>query len=745
MAKNHEVLDPTKLSIDTRFGVDGVAYVSGLRFDRQKMCLSNDRGFTDFLSPDDASASQLASTTVYSIYAWKDYVLFEVDNGSNKLDLMAQRANRTITLATDRPIPGPNKPATQYIEAGRYLFIINGGKSPLHLDEHDLRAAFFNNRPTPPVVAATPANARTNRNRQQFGQLDRVAKSRRSALIFFDSSGQYGTAVGPEYQNDPVTANRSISILTESSYQYAVTFISETQAESPLSAASNSLSWRYANGKVEDHKNSSYRHGIIVEGIPKGPAGTMKRRLYRTMNQREGMTGGGQVFYFVTDIPDNSTQTYLDCIPDEGLGFQAPSVNDSTPIPFGVSIGCSFGPYLLLSGISAQPNTILFSKGNVPEQFPAFNYLVASGDEAGRVTALKASDNKAYVFRENGIDIINQTNNPDAPLQIRSLTNEIGSVSPDTIKNVSGVGLVFLGSDSRFYALQGNKLVDLSRGIEELCLRMTDYALPRATATYNRRDNEYWCHVGFDGDRFNSMGFVYSVDLQGWMLREDTPAQCMTQLPEGWTVFGSNALQTSLPAASDSSLTTGLYVWCGVVHPEYATGRVNNGSGNSYTFQTSELYFGSPRSLKTIQRIRIYGYQTKGDHTITVRGNHGGSMTDTFDMVSPEEVSTAEYGVSVASGGVSLDIRTRDKNFWRDNRIVTRVVDVDGLGFNDFDAPHMNTATSTSASSVRSMNFSIEGTEPIDILGYSVEFLLDGKPEVLSVGHTPDTLIGQLL
>ena len=746
MSSNKEVLDPRKLHIDNRFGSDGVAHISGLRWDASKQCFSNDRGFTDFINPDDASASTLASTTVYSVYAWKDYVLFEAVNASGKkLDLFAQRANRTITLATNRPIPGPNKPTTQYIEAGRYLFIINGAKNSLHLDEHDLRNAFFTNRPTAPSVPATPANARTNRGRQQFGALDRVAKSRRSALIFFDSSGAYGTAPGPEYIVDPRVASRSVSVDTNNSFQYAVSFISDTQAESPLSANSNTISWRYSNGKVEDHLNGSYRSGIIVDGIPKGPVGTMKRRLYRTMNQREGMTGSGQVFYFVTDIPDNATTTYLDCIPDEGLGFKAPSVNDSTPIPFGVSIGCSFGPYLLLSGMSAQPNTIIFSKGNVPEQFPAFNYLVASGHEAGRVTALKASDNKAYVFRENGIDIITQTTNPDAPLQMRSLTNEIGSVSPDTIRNVSGVGLMFLGSDSRFYALQGNKLVSMSEGIEELCDRMTNYVLPRATATYNSRDNEYWCHVGYDGDRFNSMGFVYSPILQGWTLREDTPAQCMAQLPEGWTVFGSNALETSLPAASDSSLTTGLYVWCGVFHPEYASGRVNNGSGNPFKFETSELYFGSPRSTKNIKRIRIYGYQTKGSHSITVRGNHGGNMTDTFNMVSPEEVSTAEYGVSTASGGVSRDIRTRDMNFWRDNRVCTTVIDVGGLGFNDFDAPHMNTATSTSDSVVRSFNFSIEGTNPIDIIGYSVELDLDGKPEVLSVGNTPDTLVGKLL
>lgn len=96
-----------------------------------------------------------------------------------------------------------------------------------------------------------------------------------------------------------LTASGSGTGLGAGTYKGKVVFVNDIGAESLASAEA---SVTIAAGQQINWSN-----------IPTGPAGTTKRRLYRT-------AAGGSVFKALTTISDNTTTTYTDTTPDANLG-----------------------------------------------------------------------------------------------------------------------------------------------------------------------------------------------------------------------------------------------------------------------------------------------------------------------------------------------------------------------------------------------------------------------------------------
>jgi hypothetical protein len=92
------------------------------------------------------------------------------------------------------------------------------------------------------------------------------------------------------------------------SYEYAVTFA--TANGETLPGARRAVTTTSGNQRVD------------LSGIPIGPSGVTARRLYRTA------VGGGDLL-LVAELADNVTTTYLDEVPDAGLGAEAPTLNTS--------------------------------------------------------------------------------------------------------------------------------------------------------------------------------------------------------------------------------------------------------------------------------------------------------------------------------------------------------------------------------------------------------------------------------
>lgn len=77
--------------------------------------------------------------------------------------------------------------------------------------------------------------------------------------------------------------------------------------------------------------NTAGGQNIQLTGIPTGPTGTLARRLWRTK-------AGGSEYFFVGQISDNTTSTFVDSTTDSSLRTAVPLVNDAGASAVNVTI-----------------------------------------------------------------------------------------------------------------------------------------------------------------------------------------------------------------------------------------------------------------------------------------------------------------------------------------------------------------------------------------------------------------------
>lgn len=103
-------------------------------------------------------------------------------------------------------------------------------------------------------------------------------------------------------------------------HRYLATFVTAAgETDAGTSSTVVTVADKTVNGKV------------ALSAIPLGGSAVLARKLYRTL-------AGGSVFYLLTTLNDNSTQTYTDTTADAALGVGAPAINTTTDPRFNMLI-----------------------------------------------------------------------------------------------------------------------------------------------------------------------------------------------------------------------------------------------------------------------------------------------------------------------------------------------------------------------------------------------------------------------
>ena len=762
--------------IDKRPYATAAENIENMRYDIDRMCWKNDRSFRSWYNPDvDAVPSGEPSTSnIYSIYSYQRHksstqcILFEelTTGTSPSLTLKVIIGQSVYTLATGRAVPRGNDPGTSYIKIGKFLFIINGEDPPLiYQGGRRIRTAFFHNTPEAPTPVEAPASFDSDLGSQTNGDLQLKQRFGKAGINFFDPGGNLGMALSPEtvFLSNNNNANE-YPIETHNSYQYAYSFISDTGAESPISPISSQVTWKYhATGQVINLNRHIYKHGLSIDYIPLGPPGTVKRRIYRTKNQRSGggniniggtqgaqtlNAGAGSDLYFCQDLNDNTSTVFFDFLPDSSLGSIAPSVSHSAPIPPGLTYGAAFKNHLILAGSSENSSILYFSKGNFPEQFPAFNFFDLGSADGGAITGLYATENVCYVFRERAIDVLVPTDNLELPFKIEPLVTGVGSLSPHSVQSVPGVGLVFLGHDKRFYALQGGSassryagqagLVQLGNEIDELTEKISANSLGRVVAVYSDRDQEYWAHCPVNGGRFATEGFVYHVPIKAWSRRVNIPVGCFTYLPERFVAFGSNSGLTNLPVidgVDESSQNGGIMVWCGTLGIGYKEGLTQNrlrttGSPN-YAWETNWLDFQNQNIIKRVLDITLFTYKNVsggGSMRVGVDWKPLDYNTDTaaldtnFITYNSEQTKAGLYNTAQTDQGFGNKVTNFDVNRYSAKEIIgTRISNPFG-SHQIVGGPGRTSKGESGSGGARWWKLRFSGSAPMALIGFQINF-----------------------
>ena len=420
----------------------------------------------------------------------------------------------------------------------------------------------------------------------------------------------------------PSTASSDIT----STYRYRITYLNERGQESPLSQSQqiSVTAVQTANGSGSQNYNTT---SLITVDIPKGPIGTVARRIYRTQNARD--VGGdlrtktfSSEFFFHSEIQDNVTTRLLDSKPDQALGSLVDDL-DYGVFPSEASMISLFKGRSFVAGVN--DNIIRFSRPNFPEMFPPDNLLDLSDTSGSRITALYATKNSLIAFKDRGIYLIKGDTTDGFFAQ--TLTRDIGCLAPKSIKEVPGIGLMFLASDG-VYALEGalentgtrTALVKMSTPIRDLIKEINYSAVDNCRSLIYHRDREYWLTVPIKGKEGPTRVLKFSYEIGAWSFMDDMPIKDMTESEDhrGYLFFAG--------LYKDSNVgPKGLFV--------YSKGFLSKGGyyGFQTQYETSDIPFGSVYENFVPVRVqgRIIGY---GNNDLEMNFTTNRELTQAYEV-----------------------------------------------------------------------------------------------------------------
>jgi len=392
--------------------------------------------------------------------------------------------NDLVTIDSNRYIPKLGDVGSQFVNLGQHLLIINGRDRAILFSGDQVYRDFGFVLQTP---SCDPLDVDTDY------QNNKVLAG--GAAVAFNKVSQYG--LGDVSQNEQYT------------YNFKMTMISDLGAESPLSAA-QSVSWSIPN---EQNK----RYGVALD-LPIGQEGVVARRIYRTKD----IATNGELYYFVTQINENSSRFFIDATPDRFLVDQAPSFTASTPITTDWKFGEVWDNRLWL----AAGSRIIYSDRGIFEQFGALAYFDLGNQTGGDITQLVAFYNNLIVFRETAINIISFDTES---YNISTITNTLGTVASKAVVVIPQLGVVFI-NEQGVWMLSGGlnggasiSMQKISKPIDKLLRRVNRSMMHKAIAAYSYREKEVWLHLPTDDSTTPDFGYVLHLTPQTplWSIRTD--------------------------------------------------------------------------------------------------------------------------------------------------------------------------------------------------------------------------------
>lgn len=202
-------------------------------------------------------------------------------------------------------------------------------------------------------------------------------------------------------------------------YNYKISYVVNNAQEGNASAAI-----------AVDDTGATYA-SIELADIPTGEADTVSRKIYRTND-------GGEVYYYLATISDNTTTTYSDTTVDASLGTAtAPSDKGAPPT-------CKFcvehNNFIFVVNAST-PTRLQFSTQTDADIFPALNYWDFPRD----ITGICSFAGSLWVFTQNRIYPIHGNDTTDFQRDMVSYYGP-GTVSHRSIVKTE-LGIFYLAKD----------------------------------------------------------------------------------------------------------------------------------------------------------------------------------------------------------------------------------------------------------------------------------------------------------
>jgi hypothetical protein len=367
------------------------------------------------------------------------------------------RGNKLETIASGRHIAKKASEATQFLQVGDIVLILNGRNPNIKWDGVKVSPLGIASVPGAPIIAE--------------------AVSRSGAVAF-------NTAV----TNDPSTFIPGLFIQkidgeTTTEYQYKMTWVSESGQESEAGGGSNIVT-----NEGVDASSSTKGYYMLVAGLSSLEAPSddiIGRWLYRG---GMGGFGWGKLAY----LPGISGDTYLDVNPTDWTTiYVLPPVNWSLPPPL-AKFAAFFRGRVFYGGNPENPTHLYYShnvaiappglEGGIEAVAqPGNTVQIASPDGGDYITGIEVAGDYALVFTQETTHMLSVAK--DGSPVVTPMSQTVGCVSNRAA--VSFENKVFFMSRSGLYAFDGNKPVPISSAFSTMVMNMPQAHLRETVAWVN--------------------------------------------------------------------------------------------------------------------------------------------------------------------------------------------------------------------------------------------------------------------
>ena len=250
----------------------------------------------------------------------------------------------------------------------------------------------------------------------------------------YDQISQMGSPLALKGQNNGYLTG---------TYKYQMTYITDG-GEEIIGSVSNSIS--VTNQRVK----------LI---LPIGYDGVKSRKLYRTKN-------GGNIFYLVNTINDNTTMEIYDNLIDNFLSEQIGKVNNELPKPYFLSVA---GSKLFGGKVDKYP-TQIFVTDTYGEVFDSASYIDISnfGNDNTSVEAVAEDFNKILVGTGKNIFLVNPTDNSVVLTRANiGILDGYSVAKCPSFNNFAG-GLMFVSSEYDVRLMSGLQALPVATSLDNV-------------------------------------------------------------------------------------------------------------------------------------------------------------------------------------------------------------------------------------------------------------------------------------
>ena len=221
-----------------------------------------------------------------------------------------------------------------------------------------------------------------------------------------------------------------------------------------------------------------------------------QRKIYRT-------TSGGATFYWLATINDNTTTTFVDNIPDSGLGLELEEDHDVLP---NGKFAVWWDERLWVSG----DNIIYYSAIDNPEAFDTdIRYItIRKGDKSNEITQMIDYKDALYVFKKNSVFII--LKKPDGRYGRYLLTRDFGCIAPWSMIEVNNFLMFLSYRGIELFNGVDSYTPNFSVAVQRTIAAIDNDYLDYICSAHCRARNEVWFSIPYDTDGTTKKTIVYN-------------------------------------------------------------------------------------------------------------------------------------------------------------------------------------------------------------------------------------------